>query len=197
MKRTAKIVGGGAALLGTAAVAYWLRERTTEQPRFDTEAENGQFSLRRYPALLVAETVTTGERKAALNTGFDRLARFIFARDRPDGDRRRIAMTAPVLSERTGGSWRTRFVMPRDVTASTLPTPGPEVTTATLPARKIAAVTFAGRATDADLHDQERALRAWLLGRSLKPTGPAEYAFYNSPFIPGPLRRNEVLLPVA
>ena len=76
-------------------------------------------------------------------------------------------------------------------------TPGPEVATATLPARRVAAIAFAGRASDTDLHDRERDLRDWLLARGERPTGPAEYAFYNSPFIPGPLRRNEVLLPIA
>jgi hypothetical protein len=33
--------------------------------------------------------------------------------------------------------------------------------------------------------------------RSLTPAGPPEYAYYNDPFTPGFLRRNEVMLPVA
>lgn len=197
MNRAAKIAGAGAGLLGATAIGFWLNERASETPDFDTEVEDGRFSIRCYPALLVAETVTTGERKAALNRGFDRLARYIFARERPDGNAERIAMTAPVLSERTGGGWRTRFVMPRALTPATLPKPGPEVATTTLPARRVAAVRFGGRATDDDLHAAERDLRGWLLGQDARPTGPAEYAFYNSPFIPGPLRRNEVLLPIA
>jgi hypothetical protein len=40
-------------------------------------------------------------------------------------------------------------------------------------------------------------LRAWLLGQGIVPEGEAEFAFYDAPMVPGPLRRNEVLIPVA
>ena len=41
---------------------------------------------------------------------------------------------------------------------------------------------------------QEDRLRGWLAKRGVKSNGEPEYAFYNSPMIPGPLRRNEVWL---
>jgi len=37
----------------------------------------------------------------------------------------------------------------------------------------------------------------WMRARGLVPQGPPEYAYYNDPFTPGFLRRNEVLRPVA
>jgi hypothetical protein len=40
-------------------------------------------------------------------------------------------------------------------------------------------------------------LRAWLAGQGIVPEGEAEFAFYDAPMVPGPLRRNEVLIPVA
>ena len=49
-------------------------------------------------------------------------------------------------------------------------------------------------ATDALLAEQEDRLRGWLAKRGVKCKGEPEYAFYNSPMIPGPLRRNEVWL---
>jgi len=55
-------------------------------------------------------------------------------------------------------------------------------------------VSFAGRATDRLLAEQEDRLRGWLAKRGIKAGGEPEYAFYNSPMIPGPLRRNEVWL---
>ena len=198
MNKTAgRLTGGAAALLGAAALAFYLREAATEHAGYTVEQADGVFEIRRYPALLVAETALPGGRKVALNTGFRRLARYIFAEDRPDGDRRKIAMTAPVLSDQAGGRWRTRFVLPRGLAAADLPQPGPEVSAETLPSRRLAAIRFSGRGTDDQLQSAERDLRGWLLGRGLSVTGPAEYAFYNSPFIPGPLRRNEVLLPIA
>ena len=37
-------------------------------------------------------------------------------------------------------------------------------------------------------------LQAWIARRGLKSLGPSIYARYNAPFVPWPLRRNEVLI---
>ncbi|MEO1167104.1 MAG: heme-binding protein [Pseudomonadota bacterium] len=188
-----------AAAAGTAAVAaaaYYLNERNSEKPEYDLLVEEGRFALRAYPAMMIAETVQHGGRETALGNGFRVLADYIFARSRPG---EKIAMTSPVLSDRTeeGEGWRTRFVMPRKLRKTELPEPSPGVELAEQPARKIAAIRFSGSADDAMLAENEAILREWMAANSLEPDGPAEYAFYNSPFIPGPLRRNEVLIPVA
>jgi hypothetical protein len=64
-------------------------------------------------------------------------------------------------------------------------------------ARLMAAVSFSGRWTDDRFDRFARQLDAWARARGLAPVGPPEYAYYNDPFTPGFLRRNEVLLPVA
>ena len=186
-----------AAAAGTAAVAaaaYYLNERNNEKPDYDLLVEEGRFALRAYPAMMVAQTEQQGERETALGNGFRVLADYIFARSRPG---RKIAMTAPVLTDRGEGTWRTRFVMPRKWHKGELPEPAAGVTLNEVPARKIAAIRFSGSADDAMLAENEAILREWMAVNSLEPAGDAEYAFYNSPFIPGPLRRNEVLIPVA
>lgn len=182
----------GAAMAGGAAWFY-AREKATEQPSYDLVESDGAFSIRRYPRLLVAETVQSGIRKRALNSGFGVLADYIFAESRGGEE---IAMTAPVLAEPAAAEWRVRFVMPARYSRATLPAPGPGVSIQDLPARQVAAVRFAGRADDGLLYRQEEALRAWLAQRGVTPAGGAEHAFYNSPMIPGPLRRNEVLIPI-
>ena len=47
---------------------------------------------------------------------------------------------------------------------------------------------------DAMLAEQEDRLRGWLARNGDKSDAEPEYAFYNSPVVPGPLRRNEVWL---
>ncbi len=61
----------------------------------------------------------------------------------------------------------------------------------------MAAVRFSGAWQDERMQDNEAALRAWLVERGLVATSPPTYAYYNDPFTPGFLRRNEVLIAVA
>ena len=197
-------VGVAAAVLGGAAF-YYLKERSTEEPDFRPLETDGDHQIRDYPALTVAETVVEGPRKNALDQGFRLLADYIFAKSR-DGEQ--IAMTVPVMQDsgdpmasepplfddELEGAWRTRFVMPRGRDADGLPDPPEGIELVELPARKVGVVSFAGRATDRLLAEQEDRLRGWLAKRGIKAGGEPEYAFYNSPMIPGPLRRNEVWL---
>lgn len=196
--RTKWIGAGIAALLGAAATGYYLRDRSTERPNHRSIMRDGDFELRAYPPLIVAETVQQGPRQKALDKGFRVLGDYIFARARGAGltDQEKIAVTAPVLSSPEGDGWRTRFLMPGKWSMKSLPEPAEGVAITELPARRMAAVRFAGKPDDAMLKRQERLLRGWMEEKGLRPAGPAEHGFYNSPFIPGPLRRNEVLIPL-
>lgn len=208
--------GAGLAAIG-GAVAY-AQYRDTEEPAYDVLLSDGKFELRQYAPMIVAEVTHTGERKRAQGASFRRLAAYIFAQDRPgsgpDANReiamtapvitdrvnqdRKIAMTAPVLLEETAlDQWRTRFVMPSSFTMETLPTPPSDITLSELPRRRMASVRFSGNANDSDLIVMESELTDWLESQGLKPGGAFEYAFYDAPMVPGPLRRNEVLVEVA
>lgn len=202
MLRPAYLIG---AVAGVAAAAYGFfvwREKQTEKPEYFVVEADGAIELRDYPELLVAEAITSGNRADALNSGFRKLARYIFAQDREGEDiamtapvlSERIAMTAPVLSEAEGPGWRTRFVMPAEYSRETLPAPGPGVEIATVPARRVAAIRFPGKPDDAVLRAKEKQLRAWLQAKGRPADGQVSYAFYNSPYIPPPMRRNEVLI---
>ena len=194
----------GAALIGGAAV-YYLREKQTEEPDYRALASEGDFQLRDYPAMTVAETVVEGPRKQALSDGFSVLADYIFAKSR-DGEK--LPMTVPVLQDagdpmasdppmfddELEGGWRTRFVMTEGRSAADLPAPPEGVELIELPPRKVAVVSFAGRPDDVELAEQENRLRGWLARRGETSEAEPEYAFYTSPVIPGPLRRNEVWL---
>lgn len=201
---------GIAALGGAVAFAQY---RNIEKPAYEVVISDEQFELREYAPIIVAEVTHTGDRRRASSAGFRRLAAYIFAEDRPEGGERiamtapvmqervdqdqRIAMTAPVMQEQTEtGVWRTRFVMPSHFTMETLPTPPSDITLTEMPARKVAAVRFSGVARQSDLNKMEARLTEWLGEQELTPTGQFEYAFYDAPMVPGPLRRNEVMVEV-
>ena len=196
-------VVAGAALIGSAF--YVLQERQTEEPDFRALKTDGDFQIRDYGAMTVAETVVQGPRKSALSLGFQIIADYIFAKSR-DGEK--IAMTVPVtqdsgdpmasdpplFDDELEGAWRTRFVMPAGRTSADLPDPPDMIELVDLPPRKVAVVSFSGRADDRMLAEQEDRLRGWLARNGEQAGAEPEYAFYNSPVIPGPLRRNEVWL---
>ena len=195
-------VGIGAALLSGAAI-YFLHEKSQEEPDFRALESDGDLQIRDYPALTVAETVIQGPRRDALDRGHRILADYLTAKSR-DGEA--LAMMNPVVQDggdpmgsdpplfddTLEGAWRTRFIMP--ASRDTLPAPPEGVELVEMPARRVAVVSFSGRWTDRLLAQQEDRLRGWLAKRGERADGEPEYAFYNSPMIPGPLRRNEVWL---
>lgn len=191
--------GLGTALAGGAA-AFYAKERSAEKPDFATLREDGGFSMRAYEPMLVAEVTLTGSRYNAQMRGFERLADYIFAKNRPG---EKIAMTAPVLQDRPDeregelGPWRVRFVMPREYSRNTLPPAPSDIAITEVPGRWMAAVRFSGSADRGQLEEKQADLRRWMAAQGLEAAGEAEYAFYNSPFIPPFLRRNEVLIEVA
>ncbi len=196
----------GATMLG-AAVIYYFRERATPGPDYRVLSSTGDFEIRAYPAIVVAETVVRGPRKPALKQGFEILADYIFAKSR-DGEA--LPMTVPVLQDggdpmssdppvfddMVEGGWRMRFVMPEGRTRDNLPKPPEAIELVEIPARRVGAVKFKGVADDDRLAEHENRLRGWLSRREERAEAEAEYAFYNSPMIPPPLRRTEVLIPL-
>ncbi|MBN8279473.1 MAG: heme-binding protein [Gammaproteobacteria bacterium] len=185
----------------------------TEEPAFRLVTKDGAFELREYPALLAAETVVTDtDFEDAGNIAFNRLFGYISGNNR---SRTEIAMTAPVVQQATAGSekiamtvpvvqqpgeagsYRVAFLVPSGYTADTVPAPlDPAVRIVATPARRVAVRRYSGWATAAKHRTEEAELRAELEARGLTPAGDAISAQYNAPFVPGPFRRNEVLIPV-
>ncbi len=196
----------GATLIGAAAI-YYFREKATPGPDYRVLASDGDFEIRAYSAMTVAETIVEGERKAALGQGYKRLADYISAKSR-DGEA--LPMTVPVLQDGgdpmasdpplfddlVEGGWRVRFVMPEGREAEDLPEPPGDIELVELPARRVGAVRFSGTANDVRLADYQDRLRGWLSRQNEPTASEPEYAFYNSPMIPPPLRRSEVLIPL-
>jgi effector-binding domain-containing protein len=179
-----------------------------EHARYSVASSAGEFEIRDYAPQIVAETSVSGSREAAAREGFRRIARYIFGANRPSrkiemtapveqqkGET--IAMTAPVIEERAGGSWTVRFVMPASYTLATLPQPDDSsVRLATVPGRRMAAVRFSGLVDDADLETQKARLLDFVAKQGLAARGEPTYAFYDPPWTLPFDRRNEVLVEI-
>lgn len=205
-------LGFGIGALG-AALAF-AQYRNIETPDYEVLISEGDFELRDYGPMIVAEVTHSGSRRETQGRSFRRLAAYIFGEDRPEGGEsiamtspvitervdqdQSIAMTAPVISEPAGDNrWRMRFVMPSRYTLETLPTPPSDISLTRVAARRMAAIRFSGNASNDELDTRREQLRSWIDSEGLTSIGDFQYAFYDAPMVPGPLRRNEVLIEVA
>ncbi len=176
-------------------LAWSLPVMAIEEPAYRVVEQEGNFQLREYASYLLAETRVAADFEDAGSIAFGRLFRYISGGNQ---GKQKVAMTAPVRQEAgEAGSQRVAFVVPAEFSRATVPVPGdPQISIREQPAQRVAALRYSGRWTEANYRDRERSLRDWMSRRGLKAAGPAVYARYNAPFVPWPLRRNEVMVPV-
>ena len=187
-----------------------------EEPAYAVIKQEGEFELREFRPMIVAETMVSGSLDSASGDGFRAIADYIFGANITQGKSvgEKIAMTAPVTLERDGEKiamtapvtmargdvpdrWRMHFVMPGKYTMDTLPVPkNPAVTLREIAPRRVAVNRFSGFSGEAKVAEKISALNAWAARNSLKPVGVAQLARYNPPITPPPFRRNEILLAI-
>lgn len=181
-----------------------------ETPPFKEVLRDGNFEVRDYPALVVAEVTVEGDQKEAASKGFRLLAGYIFG---ANAKRQSIAMTAPVAqlaaSEKIAmtapvaqtqgapGTWVVRFTMPSAWTLETLPIPDDaRVTLRTAAPTRFAVLRFSGLARPDDVQSNTRELLAQVSSHRLNAIGPVTLAQYNPPWTLWFMRRNEVMVEV-
>jgi len=180
-----------------------------EEPSYTSLKQDGDYEIRDYAPVVVAETRVAGSREQAGNMAFRRLFRYIsgnnsgtnkIAMTAPVGQApapQKIDMTAPVTQTQAGNDWVVSFMMPAEYTMETLPRPNDSnVALRRIPERRVASVRYSGRWTSTSYEKHLSQLEAWMQKQGLEATGPAEWARYNSPFTLPLLRRNEILIPI-
>jgi DNA gyrase inhibitor GyrI len=182
----------GLLVAALSLVLFWfIQTRNVEIARYEVIEADGPIEIRDYPALTVAEVTRSGNRDQAVRAGFGPLARYIFAKER-EGEK--IAMTAPVTQKSKGGTWTIQFIMPSGYSLENLPKPAStDVQLREIPPARRAVIRFSGWWSDELFNAKDAALREWLKGKGLEVSGTPLFAYYNDPFTPGFLRRNEIL----
>ena len=192
------IIGLGAGAFVVALVIAGPLMSQVEQPTYIVQRSDEPFEVRRYPPMIVAQVTETGSRKGAIGVGFRTIAGYIFGGNRSG---LKVAMTAPVLQRSdqasASGSWTIQFVMPREWTLATLPTPNDRrVTLVVQPAATFAVVRFPGLAGDASIQEKTRTLESYIATHDLHASGSPIMAFFNPPWTLPFLRRNEIMIEV-
>ena len=106
-------------------------------------------------------------------------------------------MTAPVTRTLQDDIWTVAFVMPKEWTIDTLPVPNnSDVKIREVPGELMATVKFSGVGRESVFEQKQVALETWLSEQGYEAIGAPRFAGYDAPYVPGPFRRNEVMIPV-
>lgn len=186
-----------------------MSANATEEPDFTVLIQDGAYEVREYAPMIVAEVEVTGNMRRAGNSGFRPLADYIFGNNTTRSEiemtapvtrkaSTKIEMTAPVTRvENPNDSWTVSFVMPAEWTMETLPRPNnPDVTLREVPGEMIATIKFSGAGSESTHKKKQIQLEGWIAEQGYEAIGAPRYAGYDAPWVPGPFRRNEVMIPV-
>ncbi len=145
----------------------------------------GVFEVKVLPTCRAYSATEAGSYSERENLLFMRLFRFLRAN--------RLRMTVPVEVETQTAAMRF-FV---DSGAPDRLEPHGEVRVEMLGERRVASAGARGSYTEDNVRKTTEALRRWLAGQAeWIEDGPPRVAYWNSPFLPGFLKRHEVHIPV-
>lgn len=182
-------------ILIIAAVLVVVGCKTTrggyESAPYTVVRSEGGIQIRDYPALTVVETPMAPAGQGA-DGGFNRLFRFITG---SNDTKQKIAMTTPVFMSGSGTNASMAFVMPAKLKTTDVPKPKDEqLRVRELEAGRFAVLRYSGgRNADNEAQSLER-LRGWMKAEGLKELSPPIYGYFDPPWTPSFLRRNEVMV---
>jgi len=207
MRRGILISIGAISLIAAIALANHSEARTQEVP-YQVKQSDRSFEVREYGPRIVAEVEATGSREKALSEAFNTLAGFLFGKNSPQSHvelhksvvspKEKLSMTVPVTTQSIGPSTiRMRFFMPTTYLMENLPVPDDKrIKVFELPSQRFAVLRFSGSARKDNFDRHWETLKKILDRKGLTPTGEPFEAYYNPPFTPIFLKRNEVCVPL-
>lgn len=163
-----------------------------EIQKYDVVENHSGFQLRRYAPHTLVTKPMSGSMAAAGSSAFGYLASYISGQNERG---QQIAMTAPVLQQKTDSGYEVSFVMPAELSDPPRPRAGLELKA--VDSKLMAAIKFSGMASDDLFARKAQQLIASLRAAGYQPISEPLYARYNGPWTPPMLRRNEVLVEVA
>jgi len=181
-----------------------------EEPRYKVVKTYDEIEIRDYSGMIVAEVITNGDKDKSINQGFRILADFIFGNNVPaeklsmtipvtqQQDKQTVAMTAPVTQQPAqDGSWKIRFTMPSEYTMKTLPKPKDDrIKLIQIEPYKAAVIRFSGTSREKNSTEHKEKLEAFMMQEKLIAAENVTYAYYNPPWTPWFMKRNEVIIPL-
>jgi hypothetical protein len=174
---------------GCSTVAKISRSGYEEAPH-KVLVKNGNIELRSYSELQLVETSMNPQGEG----GFMRLFTYI---DRGNSRSQKIAMTTPVYIQKKNNAKTMAFVLPASMHKDEVPAPtGINVKTGTRPSGAYAVYRYSGKRIDGGSKDAKRSLNEWIVKKGYRSLSEPINAYYDTPWTPPFLRRNELMIQV-
>jgi len=171
----------------------WLLRNSrsnTETAPYTVLRTDGAVELRDYPALMLATTPMHDSRGSE---AFGQLFGFITGKN---AQSEKIPMTTPVLIDPAKDKPTMSFVLPQAVAQKGAPQPSGEVTLRTMEPGRYAVLRFKGSSDDKNQKEATEQLNAWLRAHDIAAESEPIFAYFDPPWTPVFLRRNEVMVRV-
>lgn len=188
-----------------------LSRAGVEGPGYNVVKKDGDFEIRDYQGYIMAQVKYSSDYDRALYSGFMKLFDYISGQNtnrskiemtapvtqERTGTPEKIPMTAPVTSEKVGNEYTISFIMPRNYTMDTLPVPDDKnITLKKVEPYRAAVIRFSGRMNEGLANRKIDELKNWMGKNNLSPQSNFMMAQYDPPWIPGFMRRNEIIVQI-
>ncbi len=168
-----------------------------ETPKYSLLKKESNFEIRKYNQFIVAKTNIENDYEVAMNSGFRRIADYIFG---GNNQNLQIPMTAPVISTSPSvlpNTYEVMFFMPSAHSINSLPKPNLDsVKIQTMNLGKVGVIKFGGWATKKNCIKYHQRLEKWLGENLINYESQSMVAQYNSPWALPPFRKNEIFIKI-
>ncbi len=160
----------------------------TETPAYAVVKTDGKVEIRDYPELVVA----TAPMKENMDNSFTTLFRFITGAN--EGGQK-IEMTSPVLIRSEKQKKTMSFIVPKGTVEKGVPKPtGDLVTVSKIQAARFVTLRFSGKRSPETEVKAVETLQTWMKAQNMAAKGEPVFAYYDPPWTPTFMRRNEVMV---
>lgn len=162
-----------------------------ESAKYRIIKKEKDFEVRMYDEIALAQSLENDYRGySGFNEAFDYISGY-------NDQSQKIAMTTPVINEVKDDSMTMAFVMPSSIPFEQLPKPNsPRLSMVKKENLMFASLRFSGTVCPTTFENKKKELLAWMNDHELTAGSVIWLARYNPPFIPGFLKRNEVLISI-
>jgi len=182
-----------ALLVAGVSLAVWGCKTSRsgyESAPYSVVLSNGDYELRDYPELAIVQTPMPDSGGNSGNAGFGKLFRYISGNNKSQES---IAMTTPVFIYPEPRAMA--FVLPAKSSAEQAPAPlDSSLSLKKIPAGRFAVLRFSGARSAAKESQSLALLRTWIAEKGLVAVESPVFGYFDPPWTPSFLRRNEVML---